>query len=141
MDRDTVDYVFVFQDIKASPKKMQKPLSSIQTAHPLGIQAWQERRASLGIRLAMDQCVGRTHSYLVGDGACPDPRSCPLGGGSGCHDGDLALKVPCFWEMGGSTLDYANYASNSCSWWMFNMFLERRMVQLTILRRKLLLYS
>ncbi|KAL0307283.1 UNVERIFIED_CONTAM: hypothetical protein Sradi_6145600 [Sesamum radiatum] len=30
---------------------------------------------------------------------------------------------------------------NSCSWRMFNMFLERRMVQLTILRRKLLLYS
>ncbi|KAL0286301.1 UNVERIFIED_CONTAM: hypothetical protein Scaly_2795100 [Sesamum calycinum] len=28
-------------------------LSSIQTAPPLGIQAWQERRASLGIRLAM----------------------------------------------------------------------------------------
>ncbi|KAL0347671.1 UNVERIFIED_CONTAM: putative ribonuclease H protein [Sesamum calycinum] len=33
------------------------------------------------------------------------------------------------------------YASNSCSWRMFNMFLERRMVQLTILRRKLFLYN
>ncbi|KAL0423079.1 UNVERIFIED_CONTAM: putative ribonuclease H protein [Sesamum radiatum] len=30
---------------------------------------------------------------------------------------------------------------NSCSWRLFNMFLERRMVQLIILRRKLLLYS
>ncbi|KAL0308391.1 UNVERIFIED_CONTAM: hypothetical protein Sradi_5781400 [Sesamum radiatum] len=44
----------------------------------------------------LDQCAGRTHSHLAGDGACPDPRSCPLGGGGGCHDGDLALKVLCF---------------------------------------------
>ncbi|KAL0329148.1 UNVERIFIED_CONTAM: hypothetical protein Sradi_4901500 [Sesamum radiatum] len=43
-----------------------------------------------------------------GDGACPDPRSCPLGGGGGCYDGDLALKVPCHGEVGGSTSDYAN---------------------------------
>ncbi|KAL0282698.1 UNVERIFIED_CONTAM: putative ribonuclease H protein [Sesamum radiatum] len=36
-------------------------------------------------------------------------RSCPLGGGGGCYDGDLALKVPCHGEVGGSTSDYANY--------------------------------
>ncbi|KAK4390353.1 hypothetical protein Sango_2098600 [Sesamum angolense] len=55
-----------------------------------------------------DQCAGRAHCCLAGDGACPDPQSCPLGGGGRCYDGDLALKVPCFWEVGGSTSDYAN---------------------------------
>ncbi|KAL0289243.1 UNVERIFIED_CONTAM: hypothetical protein Sangu_2622300 [Sesamum angustifolium] len=25
-----------------------------------------------------DQCAGRAHCCLAGDGACPDPRSCPL---------------------------------------------------------------
>ncbi|KAL0291861.1 UNVERIFIED_CONTAM: putative ribonuclease H protein [Sesamum calycinum] len=47
---------------------MRRPhlgLSLIQMAPPLGIQAWQER----------DQCVGRAHSRLAGDG---DPWSCPL---------------------------------------------------------------
>ncbi|KAL0342521.1 UNVERIFIED_CONTAM: hypothetical protein Scaly_1914700 [Sesamum calycinum] len=53
----------------------------------------------------LDQCAGRAHSCLAGDGACPDPWSCPLGGGGECHDGDLALKVPCFREVGGSTYE------------------------------------
>ncbi|KAL0349807.1 UNVERIFIED_CONTAM: hypothetical protein Sradi_4129900 [Sesamum radiatum] len=43
---------------------------------------------------------------MAGVGACPDPRSYPFGGGGGCHDGDFALTVPCFWEVGGSTSDY-----------------------------------
>ncbi|KAL0291476.1 UNVERIFIED_CONTAM: hypothetical protein Scaly_2636000 [Sesamum calycinum] len=31
----------------------------------------------------------------------------PLGGGGGCHGDDYALTVPCFWEVGGTTSDYA----------------------------------
>ncbi|KAL0383242.1 UNVERIFIED_CONTAM: hypothetical protein Scaly_0611500, partial [Sesamum calycinum] len=44
---------------------------------------------------------------LAGFGACPDPRSSPLGGGGGCHGGDFTLTVPCFWEVGGTTSDFA----------------------------------
>ncbi|KAK4404556.1 Retrovirus-related Pol polyprotein from type-2 retrotransposable element R2DM [Sesamum angolense] len=46
---------------------------------------------------------------LAGFGACPDPQSSPLGGGGGCHEGDFTLTVPCFWEVGGTTSDYAYY--------------------------------
>ncbi|KAK4403229.1 hypothetical protein Sango_1063600 [Sesamum angolense] len=54
-----------------------------------------------------DQCASRAHCRLAGLGACPDPRSSPLGCGGGCHSGDFALTVPYFWEVGGTTSDYA----------------------------------
>ncbi|KAL0290102.1 UNVERIFIED_CONTAM: putative ribonuclease H protein [Sesamum angustifolium] len=40
-------------------------------------------------------------------GACPDPRSSPLGGGSGCHGCDFTLTVPCFWKVEDTTSDCA----------------------------------
>ncbi|KAL0316506.1 UNVERIFIED_CONTAM: hypothetical protein Sradi_5528800, partial [Sesamum radiatum] len=38
----------------------------------------------------------------------PWHRSSPLGSGRGCHGGDSALTVPCFWEVGGTSSDYAH---------------------------------
>ncbi|KAK4381386.1 putative ribonuclease H protein [Sesamum angolense] len=54
--------------------------------------------------LGIGTSASKAHCRLAGDGACPDPWSCPLGGGGGCHDGDFALKVPCFWDVGADHL-------------------------------------
>ncbi|KAK4409550.1 hypothetical protein Sango_0028000 [Sesamum angolense] len=77
------------------------------------------------VHLAYQVILGTETSMLAeltavcaGFGACPDTRSSPLAGGGGYHGGDYALTVPCFWKVGG-----------------------RRMTQLTILRRRLLLYN
>ncbi|KAK4406452.1 putative ribonuclease H protein [Sesamum angolense] len=63
------------------------------------------------VHLAYQFALGTGTSVLAeltavwrGDGACPDPWSCPLSSGGGCHDGDLALIVPCFREMGADHL-------------------------------------
>ncbi|KAL0442144.1 UNVERIFIED_CONTAM: hypothetical protein Sradi_0153300 [Sesamum radiatum] len=92
--------------------EVQRHLRTVYAARTLTSIQWKEdlhQAAVMGFIFRQDQCAGRTNSCLAGDGACPDPRSCPLGGGGGCHDGDLTLKVPCFWEVGGSTPDYANF--------------------------------
>ncbi|KAL0282039.1 UNVERIFIED_CONTAM: hypothetical protein Sangu_2974300 [Sesamum angustifolium] len=82
--------VFHLKVIAVSQRR-QFPICSLRTQQYLHIRTlipflilwftWTQRNAAKYRGTVLDrwdQCVGRAHSRLTGDGACPDPRSCPL---------------------------------------------------------------